>query len=224
MRSLAVNELAAIVRRTVVARDLIWITAKDRATAAPAPFGFWSDAGDVSFLVRDALTGTNFTRSFTGGAIISIDDIENVADLTVRTVNIELSGVSAAVEQMYRGNDVRLAPVQIYRLFINPETGVPEAAAKPRFVGIVDEAVENIAGEGQPTKLTLTCASQSRELSRSNPDVRSHESQLARASGDDFYKDTAAVADWDIAWGQHYKPAQGANAVSGRSFGDPFSR
>jgi hypothetical protein len=50
--------------------------------------------------------------------------------------------------------------------------------------------------------VTLKCVSTTRELTRANPDVRSHESQQARHAGDDFARDVGVVGDWELFWGQ----------------------
>ncbi len=96
---------------------------------------------------------------------------------------------------------MRGAPMQLYRGYFDSATRVMAAAAKPRFVGYVDGAPIVTPKEGEEGSITLHCVSTTRELTRTNAEVRSHESQLARAAGDAFYKDVGVVGDWDIAWG-----------------------
>lgn len=211
MLSLTTPETNSIRAGAISTRDLVWITARNRSTGAPVGIGFWLDAGDVSFNVMDALTGSTVSRSFNGGALLSVGEIENVSDLSVITVNLEFSAFDPAVELAMRTHDVRLAPVQIYTLLLDPSTGVPVAAARARFVGVIDEAPVTDGKEGEGAVVRMVAASQSRELSRVNMDVRSHDSQLARASGDAFYKDTATVGEWDIAWGQETRPGSVAS-------------
>lgn len=206
MLSLTTPETNAIRAGAISSRDLVWITARNRSTGAAVGIGFWSDAGDVSFSVIDALTGSTVTRAFNGGALLSVGEIENVSDLSVITVNMEFSAFDPAVELAMRTHDVRLAPVQIYQLLLDPSTGIPVAAARARFVGVIDEAPVTDGQEGEGAVVRMVAASQSRELSRVNMDVRSHDSQIARAAGDAFYRDTATVGEWDIAWGQESRP------------------
>jgi hypothetical protein len=210
MLSLTTPETNAIRAGTVSTRDLVWITARNRSNGDPVGIGFWSDAGNVSFNVIDALTGSTVGRSFNGGSLLSVGEIENVSDLSVITVQLEFSAFDAAVELAMRTHDVRLAPVQIYQLLLDPLTSIPVAAARARFVGIIDEAPVTDGKEGEGGVVRMVAASQSRELSRVNSSVRSHDSQLARAAGDAFYKDTATVGEWDIAWGQQTRPGSAA--------------
>ncbi|MCX5581319.1 hypothetical protein [Kaistia terrae] len=202
MRSLDPAELAAIVARTVVARDLVVITVKDRITGNSSDVGFWSDAGSLSCLVKNGRTGVVETKSFVGGALVSIGDIPLISDISVRTVDVVLSGIDASVIDATRTYDARNAPIAIYRGYLNPDTLELVAPAKSRFVGFIDEAPVVTPSEGGASTVTLSCASHTRELTRKNPDVRSHESQILRKSDDDFYHDTSVVETWEIFWGK----------------------
>jgi hypothetical protein len=108
---------------------------------------------------------------------------------------------------MVRANDVRGAAIEIYRGLFNPATMAMVASAKSRFLGVIDGAPIVTPAEGGEGSVTLRCVSTTRELTLTNPEVRSHASQLARTNGeDDFYIDTAVVGEWDIAWGQKRAP------------------
>lgn len=204
MRNLDAAELAAIQNRTVVARDLLWITARALEGGGLVSYGFSTLRRNVNIAVRDALTGANVERLFQGvGGAFSVGSIPLAADIKVRSVDIELPAIDATVADMLRGHDIRNAPVQIYRAYFDPETRALLAPAKPRFVGFVDAAPIKTPASGEAGGARITCVSTTRELTRPNPDVRSHESQLARTNGaDDFYIDTAVVSDWEIFWGQ----------------------
>ena len=56
--------------------------------------------------------------------------------------------------------------------------------------------------EGDDGNMELTCTSHTSELTRSNPDTRSQDSQDARLGFDAFFNDVVAVSDWNIFWGQ----------------------
>jgi hypothetical protein len=213
MLNLTSPEIAALSSGALVVRDLVWLTVRRRDTGAPVELGFWSDVGNVQFTVIDGITGSQVARSFIGGVLRKVGSIENVSDLSVITVEIELVSFDANVEQAMREYDIRLAPVQIYMQLFNPETMLPTAPARPRFVGYIDEAPikDNKVGEESSTR--LVAASQSMELRRANTDVRSHASQILRQAGDGFYKSTATIGDRDIAWGENKRPASVAQVV-----------
>lgn len=205
MRDLDPEEIAAIQARTVVARDFVWITALDRDTGEPVSQGFWNDVRTVTAAVKDGRTGVTESRDFVGiGGALQVGSIPLTADITVRSVDVELPQLDNIVQLLVRGYDVRGAPMQIYRGYFDPATRVLVAAAKPRFVGYVDGAPIVTPAEGGEGSITLKCVSTTRELTRTSSEVRSHESQLARTGGaDDFYIDTGVVGEWDIAWGQN---------------------
>jgi hypothetical protein len=212
-------EISALQQPVIDSRNFVWITAKDRSNGAPSSFGFWSDAGPFTCNVKDALTGATVSRTFSGGGLISVGAIPRTIGLTIRRVDVEMSAIDATAETMFRTYDMRLAPVQIYRGIFTPGTFNLVAPAKPGFVGYVDTAPVVTPAEGGASKVTLTCVSHTVELTRKNPDVRSHESQQRRAPGDDFYKDVNTVGEWEVTWGQERKLASGQNDSFGRRAG-----
>lgn len=165
-------------------------------------YGFWNDVSTYSAPVRDGRTGVTVDREFLGLADgLSVGSIPLVADITVRTVDVTLPHLDDTVQALVRGHNVRGAPIEIYRGYFDPNTRELVATAKPRFVGYIDGAPIVTPKEGDQGSVTLHCVSTTRELTRTSSDVRSHDSQLARADDDDFYKDVGVVGDWDIAWG-----------------------
>lgn len=202
MRDLDAAELVAIAARAVVARDLLWVTAKNRDTGADQSLGFWNDVMTVTASVKDGRTGSTVSRDFRGvGAALQVGKIPLTSDITIRSVDIDLPHIDSIVEQLVRTYDVRGAAMQLYRAYFDPATRSMVATAKPRFVGYVDGAPIVTPKEGEEGTITLRCVSTTRELTRTNAEARSHESQLLRAAGDTFYKDVGVVGDWDIAWG-----------------------
>jgi hypothetical protein len=217
MKSLSAAELSALAARSLAFRNLVWITAKNRTTGALTPFGFWDDVGTRALQVIDVLTGATVTRNFVGaGSLLQIDDVVATSELQVRELVIRLSGVDATVANAVRGYDARLAPIQVYRLMLNPASGAPIAAARARFVGIVDSLKINDPTRGGQGNVIVSAASQMRELSRANPDMISDPSQKQRAEGtgkptDRFYQYTNEIANWSIAWGALSPKAQRRN-------------
>jgi hypothetical protein len=213
MRDLESAEISAIQARTVVARDFLWVTALDRITGLPQSLGFWNDVRNIDASVKDGRTGAVQTRAFTGlGPGLSVGRVPLTSDITVRSCDIVLPHLDTAVAFLVRGLDARSAPIDIYRGYFDPSTRLLVAPAKPRFVGYVDGAPIVTPAEGQEGSITLRCVSTTRELTRTNAAVRSHESQIARFGGDFFYRDTGVVGEWEISWGTKRGPVAGKGA------------
>lgn len=202
MRWLSPAEILAIAARTVEARDFVTVTVKDRLTGNPVRKGFWSDAGAFTADIVDARTSLTEAWPCIGGALVSVGDVPLISDITVRTVDVVFSAIDGDVSELVRAYDARNAPIQISRGYFNPVTHELVAPAKSRFLGFVDTAPIETAAEGGASTVTFTCASHTRELKRKNTDVRSHESQILRKAGDDFYRDTGVVGEWEISWGK----------------------
>lgn len=211
MRALDAAEISAIQARTVVAREFLWVTARNRDTGAPESRGLWNEVFDATVQVRDGRTGAIESRAFHGvGGALAIGPVPLTSDITVRTVEIALPHIDDVVELLVRGFDVRGAPMQAYRGYLDPATRALVAPAKARFVGYVDGAPIVTPAEGGEGSVTINCVSTTRELTRTTPDVRSHESQLARTGGTDhFYADAGVVGQWEMIWGLKDGPVVG---------------
>lgn len=202
MRSISGPNQAALAARELVARDFLWIVARNRDTGAPESVGFWSDVDDVSAEVLNPDTGQVDVRAFYGsGTLIAISDIPLVSNITVQTVTIDMSQIDELVAQAVRAYDVRQARVEIYRGLFNPDTRLMVGPAEPRFVGFVDGAPIETPAEGEAGSVQLVCTSHTQEMTRANSETRSDASQKLRAPTDNFYQDTAVVSDWELFWG-----------------------
>ena len=202
MRIIPASTQALLEARTLVSRDFMRITGRVRATGAPISEHFWSDIGTISAQVVDADTGLVVTHTFQGvGALISIDAIPMVSNLTVHEISVTFSQLDDRINELLRVYDIRQAKVEIYRGEFDPATMTMVEPAAARFVGFVDGAPVETPAEGGEGSITLKCVSTAQELTRSNPDMRSHESQQLRAPGDGFYRDTTSVGDLVIFWG-----------------------
>lgn len=189
-------------RKGVIPRDFVWITAKDRNTGTPESTGFWNGDDTVTLDVISGLSGLPETRTYIGwGDLGKVDSIPLVSDLTIRTINISVSHLSAAVQQMIRGYDVRLAPVEVHRGFFDLDTRNIIAAPRPRFLGYVNGAgIETppVGGEGAAR---LAVVSHTRALTKTNSAKRSDETQKRR-SGDRFRRYSDVAGQWTFFWGE----------------------
>lgn len=202
-REIPVDTQALLEAPVLVSRDFMRITGRVRETGAPISEGFWSGLGDVSAYVMDANTGAPVLRDFRGvGALVGISPIPMVSNLTVHEVTITFSQLDDRVNELLRLYDIRQAAVEIYRGEFDPATMVMVGPAAARFVGFVDGAPVETPPEGGEGSVQIKCVSSAQELTRSNPDLRSHESQVLRMPGDDFYRDVTTVGDLTIFWGR----------------------
>lgn len=184
------------------ARDFLTIIARNRSTGLPVDENLWSDVGNITAAVVDPDTGADDNRDFYGsGNLVRISAITLTSNLTVQQVSIELSLISDKVAEIFRTYDCQQARVQIFRGLYNPETELMVDAAENRFDGFVDSIEVNTPADGDEGTVTLNCVSHSQELTRSNPDTRSHESQIRRLAADAFYRDSATVSEWEFFWG-----------------------
>lgn len=203
MRVIPVNTQALLDANVLVSRDFMRITGRVRSTGAPITECFWSDIGPVTAQVMDAETGLATSYDFTGvGSLISVDAIPMVSNLTVQEIEITFSQLDGRINELIRLYDIRQAKVELYRGEFDPETMRMVEPAAPRFVGFVDGAPIETPAEGGEGSVSIRCVSSAQELTRSNPDTRSNESQQLRAPGDDFYRDVTTVADLVIFWGR----------------------
>lgn len=198
--------LTALTSGRVVKRSAVWIVAKNRTTGAAQAVGFWNGKIDSTFNVIDGITRSTVSRPFVAiGSLLGLDDIPMTSDLSVREMSINLSPINDAVENAIRGYDAKFAPVQIYRVLLDRETRLIVGAGYPRFVGFINGAPIIRAAVGDSSSVQITIVSQMRELTKSNPDVRSKESQTDRTGGvstDNFFQNTDDVGHWIIPWGQ----------------------
>lgn len=186
---------------TLVVRDFIWIEAKDGA-GNPVEWAAWSDVGSITADVIDPVTGATVNRTFKGaGELIEVSPIPLTSGLTVQAVEVLVSQISPEAETLIRGHNIRRAPIQIHRGFMDPMTQLMIAPAEPRFFGFIDEAPVETPSEGEEGGVTFTCTGHTQELTRRNHAKRSDADQRRRSASDSFFKHAAAVGTWEIKWG-----------------------
>lgn len=186
----------------LVARDFLTIVVRRRDTGALVTENLWSDVGNVSAQVMDPDTGFAVTRDFYGsGTLVAIDDIPMVSNLSVQNVNIELNQIDDRINDLIRLYEAKQGRVEIYRGLFDPEDNLLVAPAECRFVGFIDQIEVTTPTENNEGSVTLVCASHTQEMTRSNPDTRSDDSQRLRSSSDNFFVDTSTAGEWEVFWG-----------------------
>lgn len=225
MRSISNENYAALQSRKLVARDFIWFIVRDPATGDPVTDGYWSDVGTITAEVLDPNTGSIDERQWFGsGTLIQVSDIPLVSNLTVQTVAVRLSQVADRVNQLVRDYDCKQGQVQIFRGLFDPNSRKMVAPAESRFVGFIDTIDIQTPAENADGSVTLNCVSHTQEMTRSNPDTRSHESQILRHPGDNFYQDTTVVGEWELFWGRANGPVPTQKIVNSGPLAGLFKR
>lgn len=189
-------------RSRIIPRNFVLFTVTD-GEGEPVLFGFTDYGEDVTLNVVDGITGGTVSRAYFGdhAPIQSMDPIPMKIGLEVDTVQVVLNPLHPAVQEMYRGHDMRNAPVQIHRAYLDPESMLPVANPRCRRLGFVNGAPEEIARAGGTSRLNVEVVSVTRELTRTNPAKRSDEAQRLR-SGDRFRRYTGTAGKWPIWWGE----------------------
>lgn len=189
-------------RQGIIRRNFVWVEAKNRDSGGTETMGLWDGDDVVTVTVISGQTGLPVSRIYVGaGSILQVDRIPLTTDLTMRTVNVSLSQISDAVQQLIRGYDTRRAPIEIHRGLFSLATNDLVAPPIPRFVGWINSNPINTPAIGQEGGVSVACVSHTRALTFINPAKRSDEYQQTR-SGDRFRRYTDVAGNWQIYWGE----------------------
>lgn len=203
MRVISSENQTALQQRRLIARDFLWIVARNRVTGDPETVGFWSDVDDATLQVLNPETLLPVYRDYkAAGGLIEINAIPSVSVLQVQEIEIRMSQLDELVQQAVRLYDVKQARVEIHRGLFDPDTRNLVAPALVRFVGFINNLRITTPAEGSDGGVYLSCVSHTQELTRANPSTRSNEDQKIRSSSDIFFQDTAVVGEWELDWGE----------------------
>lgn len=192
----ATGNYIAAARAGVVARVLVWVTAKNRTTGAPETMGLWNGEQDQSFTIDGG------SRDYYGaGGVLGVDDIRAEVGLQVRYHTITLSAIDTNIANLVRGFDARLAPVEIHRALFNTDTRVLVSEPHRVFKGWVNEISLPTPASGGDADMTVTLASSSRALTRTLSLKKSDESQRLR-SDDRFRRYGEVTGQVGVYWGE----------------------
>lgn len=184
-------------RSGVEARHLVWVTARNRTTGEPETMGLWT--GDD---VREITVAGSPRTYFGAGAVIEIEPIRAAVGLDVRMQQVTLSPLTAEVEQLIRGYDTRLAPVEIHEAVFDPASGALVGQPFRIFKGWMNELQLPTPAEGQQTAATATLASAARALTRTVPAFRSDAAMRLRDPADRFREYTDIAGEIGVWWGE----------------------
>ncbi|MHB1086463.1 MAG: hypothetical protein ACYCZ0_01820 [Minisyncoccota bacterium] len=190
-------------------RDMLTFYVRNTSDNSTVEFAFWNDFGTVTANVLDGETGSADSRDFVGdGAILSISDVPNVNDLSIRRIQVVLSQLHETVENMVRGHDIRLARAEYHRALFNPLTRNLVDTPVCHYIGQVAISPITTPAAGEEGGIAIDVISDTQELTRINPAKRSDETQKRR-SGDRKMKYASITNSIKLAWGEE--------AVAGQS-------
>ncbi|NTF87803.1 hypothetical protein G6L46_11775 [Agrobacterium rhizogenes] len=188
--------------RGLVPRRFVWIKGKSFDTGVTNPIGLWTGDDDINITVVSGITGLPEARTYYGGLNLQVSPIARTADLTIQTVTITIGQIAPVAQQLVRGYDLRLAPVEIHDMAFDTVTRQPSAAPEIAFLGIADGAPIKTPAVGQDGNVEISAISAAiAMLERTNPAKSCYEGQKRR-SGDEFGLYSSTVANWQIPWGQ----------------------
>ena len=181
----------------VISRPMVHVTARGHDTDATEALGLWQ--GDDTLTV--ALEGVQ--RSYHGaGSLVAMEPMRAGIGLDVRMVQITLNNLTPEVEQLLRAYDPRLAPAEIHRALLSPQTRQLVAEPTRLFRGWVEAVMIRTPEAGGTGEAQMTLASAARGLTRGLTLTRSQVEMQRRQSADAFrtYGDVAGqVGVW---WGE----------------------
>ena len=216
MRTVNPTLLSALQARSgVVVRDFVWVEARNRSTGETETAGFWSGAHSTTLDVISGKDQTTVERSYNpGGGLISVSPITATMDLTIQQVTITLSQIDQRVIDAVLGYDVRQASVEIHRGFLSTATREMIAPPDPVFVGRVDRAPVTTPPAGEEGKIDLICSSDLREMTRTNPALKSDTFQKLR-DGDTAREYISMAGNWRLFWGEKRRLGKTSKGAGG---------
>ena len=189
--------LTAKPRRDTDARAAVWIEARDMATGAAVPIGFWTGDDAASLTVEGAV------RTYYGaGALLSMEALTYQMGAVVQAQRISLGSLAAEVRQTLRGYDTRQSPAQIHIVTLDPAGSVQ--SAEMVFDGVVDrfEIIEGALDDAG--NCTVTCdvelVSDARHLTRTMTLKQSDASQRLRSDTDRFRQYADVAGEVKVVW------------------------
>jgi hypothetical protein len=196
MPTLSTPQRNALALRNVMRRVFVYVEALDPDTGDPAPAGFWDDLGNVD------VDGLTYYGVGALGDAATASNIAATSDMSVSPLVLTLSGLPPEVAALVRGSTVGQRPISLSFGIFDVDSRAVIGSLVKMFDGFVDDIEIKTPKSGGASMITLTCESIGREMTIRSTDVRAHESQQARQSGDDFFKYTEGTPEQTIYFGR----------------------
>lgn len=176
-------------------RVLFWITAKDRSTGNPITFGFWNGEDDRNFTI-DAVS-----RLYYGAGNLALPEpVIYSVGLRVSTYTLDLSPLSPEVQAALRTYDARLAPVEIHRAALDPQSDTLIEEPMRILKGIVEEAPIGTPEVGGEATMQVRISTSAVQLTKRLTQTKSDATQSLR-SGDRFARYIDVSGQVPVSWG-----------------------
>ena len=150
-----------------------------------APVRFWTGYGDRT-ISGDTYIGT--------GNLLSIPGLDEVNDLSAKSVTLQLSGVSSTLVSLALQEPYQRRVCKVY--FGTTDTSTPIEV----FSGLMD--VMTIEDGGETSVISLKVESKLIRLEKASNWRYTNESQKSRYSSDTFFAYVSNLQDRDIVWGR----------------------
>lgn len=196
------NALAAARTRGLIVRDLVWLKARDRDTGEQQNVGISSEAVALTIDVIRPSDGATVNRVYQPGfGLMSIPPIPSTLKLEERRIRLTFSRLSPAVINAVLVYDAAGAPVEIHRVFFDPDTRAQVDPAHCRFDGFVRTVRVKRAKVGNDGAIMVEITDHSASL-RPNP-VKIGKAFFFDRDGDRGGDHITATPK--IVWGQKVK-------------------
>lgn len=204
-------------RSKIIIRNLVLIDAKD-SLGDVHRFGFTDWGENITLNIVDGRTSSIVSRDYYGdaGPLISIDPIPLRMGIEIPTIQITLSQIHTAVQNMVRNYNIRNVQIQVHRAYLDPISREPVANPRCRLLGMVNGAPISTPASGDAGGVVIKAVSHTRELTRTNPSKRSDETQRLRG-GDRFRRYGGVAGQWEIFWGEDKAKEEKNGGKSGAS-------
>ena len=184
--------LTAKPRADLTSHWALWVIARDMATNAPFPVGYWT-GDDAATITVDGQA-----RSYYGaGAALGIEPLTYELGAAVKVQRVSLGPLAPEVRQVLRGYDTRQAPASLHLVMLNAAGAV--TSVEEAFKGVIDRFEINEGPIDDAGNSTVTCdvelVSDARMLTRTLSLKMSDGSQRQRNANDGFrkYADVAGI-------------------------------
>ncbi|NOX39756.1 MAG: hypothetical protein GXP05_04380 [Alphaproteobacteria bacterium] len=196
MRTFDIPTQAIHSRSGVIARQMIWITAKNRTTGAPETIGFWNGAD------HEVVTIGGVARTYYGaGTMLNVPRIITEIGVKVRTHRITFSSIAPEVQIALRQYDARFAPIEVHRVLLDLDTRALVSEPHRVLKGQINKHPIPTKKPGDSATLTLEIVTSARALTRTLALKKSDESQQLRG-GDRFRKHADIAGEVITYWGE----------------------
>lgn len=175
----------------------VWIIARDMATDAPFPVGYWTGDDAAQITVSGQL------RDYYGaGAALSLEPPTFQGGALVQTQRVSLGPLAPEVRQVLRGYDTRQAPVQIHLVMLDDRDR--PVSAEMAFDGVMDSFEISDGPIDEAGNSTVVCdvelVSDARMLTRTLSLRQSDASQRLRDPDDRFRQYADVAGEVKVTW------------------------